>query len=151
MFSCWLPKCETGLPRRDGWVTTPWTRQADWTMVTTVIIWLTIIIINIGYTLVSLIAEAGESGLVWTDPEVTTEYVSWPLISTFCPRALNWPSQASLHNIFITTFIHQVDPTICGHKGHFTTSCAFTFSYCVNQFIAGEACIGHGLGTDFIP
>jgi len=67
-----------------------------------------------GDSLETLITEAGDSGLIWTDP--------------------------------------QVDPTICGHRGHFTTSCAFSFSFCINNSINGNrGCVGNGPGPDFIP
>ena len=66
-----------------------------------------------GAGLEQLIAEAGEDGLVWTDPEV--------------------------------------DPTLCGHRGHFLTSCGLTISHCVQANREGRGCQGDGMGTDFIP
>jgi len=67
-----------------------------------------------GASLSGLIAEADDTGLVWTDP--------------------------------------QVDPTMCGHRGHFTTSCAFSIKWCINKSINGaKSCIGAGPGPDFIP
>ena len=30
----------------------------------------------------------------------------------------------------------QADPYICGHKGHFQTSCGLTFSKCYELFIS---------------
>ena len=40
----------------------------------------------------------------------------------------------------------EVDPYICGHRGHFQTSCGFTFSTCINMNIKGEGCEGNGDG-----
>ena len=41
----------------------------------------------------------------------------------------------------------QADPYICGHSGHFFTSCGLTFSHCIGRNVAGEACVGDGMGT----
>ena len=41
---------------------------------------------------------------------------------------------------------------MCGHRGHFTTSCAFSIKWCINKSINGaKSCIGAGPGPDFIP
>ena len=40
----------------------------------------------------------------------------------------------------------QADPHICGHDGHLTTSCGFTFSQAKEMTIAGEAVQGAGSG-----
>ena len=42
----------------------------------------------------------------------------------------------------------EVDPYICGHRGHFKTSCGFTFSHCIEKNIAGEGCEGPGVDWD---
>ena len=45
----------------------------------------------------------------------------------------------------------QVDPTVCGHNGHFQTSCGNTFSKCLTSNRAGQACEGKGMGSAFVP
>ena len=40
----------------------------------------------------------------------------------------------------------EADPYICGHRGHFKTSCGFTFSECIEKNVAGEGCEGDGGG-----
>ena len=40
----------------------------------------------------------------------------------------------------------QVDPYICGHMGHFKTSCGFTFSHVIQENIKGKGCEGNGMG-----
>ena len=44
----------------------------------------------------------------------------------------------------------QADPHICGHDGHLTTSCGFTFSQAKEMTIAGEAVQGAGSGPGII-
>jgi len=39
-----------------------------------------------------------------------------------------------------------VDPYICGHKGHFQTSCGLTFSKCYEQYDTIGKCEGNGMG-----
>lgn len=39
-----------------------------------------------------------------------------------------------------------VDPTICGHKGHFQTSCGLTFSKCYEMYDTTGMCSGNGMG-----
>jgi hypothetical protein len=41
------------------------------------------------------------------------------------------------------------DPTICGHKGHFQTSCGLTFSKCYELFNTEGMCRGTGMGPGF--
>ena len=86
-----------------------------------------------GAGLEQLIAEAGEGGLVWTDPEVDP---------TLCCTVLYC-------TVLCCTV--QVDPTLCGHRGHFLTSCGLTISHCVQENREGRGCQGDGMGTDFIP
>ena len=40
----------------------------------------------------------------------------------------------------------EADPYICGHRGHFQTSCGFTFSHYIEKNLAGENCEGNGMG-----
>ena len=40
----------------------------------------------------------------------------------------------------------KADPYICGHRGHFQTSCGFTFSHYIEKNLAGENCEGNGMG-----
>ena len=40
----------------------------------------------------------------------------------------------------------QADPYICGHKGHFQTSCGLTFSKCYELFDTIGKCEGNGMG-----
>ena len=50
----------------------------------------------------------------------------------------------------VTNFklFHQVDPYICGHFGHFTTSCGLRMSSCFDKFYSGGECLGRGEGKD---
>ena len=41
----------------------------------------------------------------------------------------------------------QADPYICGHRGHFVTSCGLTFSHVINSTINGDGQYdGPGMG-----
>ena len=40
----------------------------------------------------------------------------------------------------------QTDPYICGHRGHFQTSCGLTFSHVIQTFLSGGAYSGSGMG-----
>ena len=40
----------------------------------------------------------------------------------------------------------QTDPYICGHSGHFLSSCGHTFSHCIGLNVAGEKWEGDGMG-----
>ena len=40
----------------------------------------------------------------------------------------------------------QADPYICGHKGHFQTSCGLTFSKCYELYDTIGKCEGNGMG-----
>ena len=40
----------------------------------------------------------------------------------------------------------EVDPYICGHGGHFRSSCGQTFKGCIETFVAGGQCKGNGIG-----
>ena len=40
----------------------------------------------------------------------------------------------------------EADPFICGHRGHASASCGFTFSDCMERVLAGGACNGEGSG-----
>ena len=35
-------------------------------------------------------------------------------------------------------YMFQVDPFICGHKGHFKTSCGLTFSHVYDSVLNGD-------------
>ena len=40
----------------------------------------------------------------------------------------------------------EADPYICGHGGHFRSSCGQTFNGCTETFLAGGKCEGYGIG-----
>ena len=40
----------------------------------------------------------------------------------------------------------QTDPYICGHSGHFLSSCGQTISHCIGLYMAGKTCAGEGMG-----
>ena len=44
----------------------------------------------------------------------------------------------------------EADPYICGHSGHFQTSCGFTFSHYIEKNLAGENCEGNGMGPGIL-
>ena len=81
-------------------------------------------------------------GIVWTDPKVKqhTELVG------FVSRPQQYLMQLSEHSASLQPLIvHvQADPYICGHGGHFETSCGNTFSYCIEKNLNGERCVGAG-------
>merc|ERR1711874_58763 len=40
----------------------------------------------------------------------------------------------------------ETDPYICGHTGHFFSSCGQTMARCIAMNVAGKACVGDGVG-----
>ena len=42
------------------------------------------------------------------------------------------------------------DAYICGHRGHFQTSCGFTFSHYIEKNVAGQNCEGNGMGEGIL-
>ena len=40
----------------------------------------------------------------------------------------------------------EADAYICGHRGHFQTSCGLTFSHVINTFLSGGKYSGAGMG-----
>ena len=40
----------------------------------------------------------------------------------------------------------EADTYICGHRGHFVTSCGLTFSHVINTFLSGGHYSGAGMG-----
>ena len=40
----------------------------------------------------------------------------------------------------------EADTYICGHRGHFQTSCGLTFSHVINTFLSGGHYSGAGMG-----
>ena len=70
-------------------------------------------------------AQMNNGGLVWTDPKVAS-ITSFENLFDFPPA--------------------QADPYICGHRGHFLTSCGFTFSHIIEQNLAGNVVQGTGMG-----
>ena len=70
---------------------------------------------------------ADNAPVTFTDPMVTKPYET--KVKTF-------------------DYFPQVDPYICGHFGHFTTSCGLRMSSCFDKFYGGGACTGRGEGKD---
>ena len=80
-----------------------------------------------------LIAANADDGLVWTDPTVRCYDTRFEIM------------------LLLHILLAQVDPTLCGHVGHAARSCGLTFSYCVQDMLAGGKCSGRGMGPAFIP
>ena len=45
----------------------------------------------------------------------------------------------------------KADPYICGHVGHATTSCAFTYSNYIERILTGGEITGDGMDTILGP
>jgi len=61
-------------------------------------------------------------------------------------RSLVEELEAQMNNGGLVWTDPKADPYICGHRGHFMTSCGFTFSHIIEQNLAGDGVQGSGMG-----
>ena len=88
-----------------------------------------------GYSSLTAGPEAGWLGFYSLDKQGRMAGVSLEsLISEKADTGLVWTDP-------------QTDPYICGHRGHFVTSCGLTFSHVINSTVNGDGQYqGAGMG-----